>query len=167
MDGQWHEVDVNDRLVLKEYGERLDAERRRKRDAILQILFEEAAQGRCYTANQLAESFEGKAGLGGERTIRERISALSTQGYIKFFRNSTDYGLPSIGRSKFGYLCVEGMVLNTHTGEPDPDTGELPLRPLRVLPTHYKCPQSGAAMPVENPDVWVYQEISNDPQEQE
>ena len=25
MDGQWHEVDVNDRLVLKEYGERLDA----------------------------------------------------------------------------------------------------------------------------------------------
>ena len=167
MDGQWHEVDVNDRLVLKEYGERLDAERRRKRDAILQILFEEAAQGRCYTANQLAESFEGKAGLGGERTIRERISALSTQGYIKFFRNSTDYGLPSIGRSKFGYLCVEGMVLNTHTGEPDPDTGELPLRPLRVLPTHYKCPQSGAAMPVENPDVWVYQETSNDPQEQE
>ena len=102
-----------------------------------------------------------------ERTIRERISALSTQGYIKFFRNSADYALPSIGRSKFGYLCVEGMVLNTHTGEPDPDTGELPLRPLGVLPTHYKCPQSGAAMPVENPDVWVYQEISNDPQEQE
>ena len=167
MDGQWHEVDLNDRLVLKEYGERLDAERRRKRDAILQILFEEASQGRCYTANQLAESFEGKAGLGGERTIRERISALSTQGYIKFFRNSTDYGLPSIGRSKFGYLCVEGMVLNTQAGEPDPDTGELPLRPLGVLPTHYKCPQSGAAMPVENPDVWVYQEISNDPQEQE
>ena len=167
MDGQWHEVEVNDRLVLKEYGERLDAERRRKRDAILQILFEEASQGRCYTANQLAESFEGKAGLGGERTIRERISALSTQGYIKFFRNSTDYGLPSIGRSKFGYLCVEGMVLNTQAGEPDPDTGELPLRPLGVLPTHYKCPQSGAAMPVENPDVWVYQEISNDPQEQE
>ena len=167
LDGQWHEVDVNDRLVLKEYGERLDAERRRKRDAILQILFEEAAQGRCYTANQLAESFEGKAGLGGERTIRERISALSTQGYIKFFRNSTHYGLPSIGRSKFGYLCVEGMVLNTHTGEPDPDTGELPLRALGVLPTHYKCPQSGAAMPVENPDVWVYQEISNNPQEYE
>ena len=167
MDGQWHEVEVNDSLVLKEYGERLDAERRRKRDAILQILFEEASQGRCYTANQLAESFEGKAGLGGERTIRERISALSTQGYIKFFRNSTDYGLPSIGRSKFGYLCVEGMVLNTQAGEPDPDTGELPLRPLGVLPTHYKCPQSGAAMPVENPDVWVYQEISNDPQEQE
>ncbi len=92
MGGQWHEVDVNDRLVLKEYGERLDAERRRKRDAILQILFEEAAQGRCYTANQLAESFEGKAGLDGER-----ISALSTQGYIKFFATARTTDCPPLG----------------------------------------------------------------------
>jgi hypothetical protein len=165
MDGQWHAVTVHERLVSKEYGERLDAERSRKRDAIVQILFEEAALGRCYTANQLAEAFEGKAGLGGERTIRERVSALATQGFIKFFRNSEAYGLPSIKRSKFGYLCVEGMVLNTPAGEPDPDTGELPQRAQKTLPTHYKCPQSGVAMPVENPDVWVYQESINEPQE--
>lgn len=101
--GEWWEVDANERLVMKDYGERLDAERRRKRDAILQILFDEAAQGRCYTANQFAESFEGKAGLGGERTIRERLSALSTQGYIKYFRNAQDYGLPP-ARTKFGYV---------------------------------------------------------------
>ena len=25
-----------------------------------------------------------------------------------------------------------------------------------VLPSHYKCPQTGAALPVENPTVWVY-----------
>ena len=162
---EWRQVDVNDRLVLKEYGERLDAERRRKRDAILQILFEEAAQGRGYTGNQFAESFEGKAGLGGERTIRERLSVLSTQGYIKYFRNGKDYGLPSCGRSKFGYLCVEGMVLNMPGDTPDPLTGELPIRALAVLPTHYKCPQSGAAMPVENPDVWVYQDDITDPKE--
>jgi hypothetical protein len=62
--GEWREVDPGDRLVMKEYGERLDAERRRKRDAILEILFQEAAKGNCYTANQFAESFEGKAGLG-------------------------------------------------------------------------------------------------------
>jgi len=65
-----------------------------------------SAPRRCYTANQLAEAFEGKAGLGGERTIRERVSALATQGFIKFFRNSKAYGLPLLGRSKFGYLCV-------------------------------------------------------------
>lgn len=165
IDEVWREVDVNDRLVLKEYGERLDAERRRKRDAIVQILFDQATQGFCYTANQFAEAFEGKAGLGGERTIRERLSALSTQGDIKYFRNGQDYGLRSSGRSKFGYMCVEGMVLNLPAKTPDPDTGELPMRALRVLPTHYKCPQTGAAMPVENPDVWVYPDDITDQKE--
>lgn len=164
INGEWREVDSNDRLVMKDYGERLDAERRRKRDAILQILFEEAARGRGYTANQFAESFEGKAGLGGERTIRERISALSTQGYIKYFRNAQDYGLPP-GRTKFGYLCVEAMVLRAPAGAPDPATGELPMRALTVRPTHYKCPLSGAALPVENPEVWVYQDDIDDPEE--
>ena len=162
---QWREVGRSERLVMKEYGERLDAERRRKRDAVLQILFEEAALGHCYTANQFAEAFEGKAALGGERTIRERISVLATQGYIKFFRNSRDYGLPVVGRNKFGYLCVEEMMLRMPGAQPDPDTGELPMHDFAVLPTHYKCPHSGAAMPVENQDVWVYQVDINDPKE--
>jgi putative DNA primase/helicase len=152
---------------MNDYGERLDAERRRKRDAILEIVFAEAIEGRCYTANQFAEAFEGKAGLGGERTIRERISALSTQGYIKFFRDAAHYGLPAVGRNKFGYLCVEDMVLSMPGTDPDPDTGELPMRDFSVLPTHYKCPHSGAAMPVENPDVWVYQDDINDTEDSE
>ncbi len=167
IDNQWEIVNASERLVLKEYGQRLDAERLRKLDVILQILLDEGFKGNCYTANQFAEAFEGKAGLGGERTIRERLSALATQGYIKYFRNAQDYGLPSIGRSKFGYLCVEGMVINLPQGEPDSDTGEVSTVSLRVLPTHYKCPLSGAAMPVENPEVWVYPENSNDPQESE
>ena len=153
--GEWREVDANERLVMQDYGEKLDAERRRKRDVILQILFEEGLQGHCYTANQFAEKFEGKAGLGGERTIRDRISALATQGYIKHFRNAGDYKL-SPPRTKYGYMCVEGMLLRTHDGEPDLDTGEVPMKEVRVLPTHFKCPQSGAALPVENPEVWVY-----------
>ena len=162
--GEWREVDSSERLVMQEYGQRLDAERRRKCDVILQILFDEAANGRCYTANQFAEAFEGKAGLGGERTIRDRLSALATQGYIKYFRNASDYGLPP-ARTKFGYLCVEGMVLRSVIGEPDPNTGELPTREVAVLPTHFKCLQSGAALPVENPEVWVYQDDINDSQE--
>jgi len=165
IEGEWREVDANERLVLKDYGERLDAERRRKRDAILQILFEEAAQGRCYTANQFAEVFEGQAGLGGERTIRERIGALATQGYVKFFRNAELYGLPSCGRTKFGYLCVEDMVLRRADGEPDADTGELATRDVAVLPTHYKCPHSGAALPVERPEVWVYHDEPDPPED--
>ena len=167
VDGQWMVVNNSERLVNKDYGKRLDAERNRKTDVILQILFDEGLRGNFYTANQFAEAFEGKGGLGGERSIRERLSALATQGYIKYFRNAADYGLPPFGRSKFGYMCVEGMVHNQPKGEPDPDTGEVPVLSLHVLPTHYKCPLSGAAMPVENPEVWVYPENSNDPQESE
>jgi putative DNA primase/helicase len=167
VDGQWMVVTASDRLVHKEYGQRLDAERNRKTDVILQILYDEGLKGNFYTANQFAEAFEGKAGLGGERSIRERLSALATQGYIKYFRNAADYGLPPFGRSKFGYMCVEGMVHNQPKGEPDPDTGEVPVVSLHVLPTHYKCTLSGAAMPVENPQVWIYPENSNDPQESE
>jgi len=162
--GEWRQVNPSERLILQDYGERLDAERRRKRDVILQILFDEAAQGRCYTTHQFAEAFEGKAGLGGERTIRERLSTLATQGYLKYFRNAPDYGLPP-ARTKFGYLCVEAMGLRMVVGEPDPATGEVRLRTVPVLPTHFKCPQSGAALPVENPEVWVYQDNLDDPQE--
>ena len=86
IDGEWRAVLPSERLVMQEYGERLDAERRRKRDVILQILFEEAAQGRCYTAYQFAETYEGQAGLGASRTINERLSVLATKGYIKYFQ---------------------------------------------------------------------------------
>jgi putative DNA primase/helicase len=156
--GEWREVNSNQRLVLQDHGAKLDAERRRKHDAIVQILFDEAANGRCYTANQFADSFEGKAGLGANRTINERVAVLASQGYVKFCKEHEPYGLPSFGRSKFGYLCVEDMALTRPVGEPDELTGEVSTDSLRVYPTHYKCPQTGALLPVENPDIWIYQE---------
>ena len=54
------------------------------------------------------------------------------------------------------------MLLRTPDGEPDHETGEVPMREQRVLPTHYKCPLSGAALPVEDPEVWVYHDHLND-----
>lgn len=159
--GEWREVDPNVRLVMQEWGEKLDAERRRKHDVILQVLFDEAAQGHCYTANQFSEKFEGNGGLGANRTINERLSVLATHGYIKYFRNPQDYGLAPVNRSKMGYLCVEDMRLTRTIGPPDPDSGEIKTEIVLVLPTHYKCPQSGAILPVENPEVWVYQEDMN------
>jgi putative DNA primase/helicase len=164
--GEWREVLPSERLVLREHGQRLDAERLRKQEVILQLIFEvilqlifeEAAQGRCYTPNQFAEAFEGKAGLGANRTINERLSVFATKGYVKYFRNPEDYGLPPLTRSKYGYLCVEDMVLWLPHGVPDPDTGELPIMALPVRPTDYKCPRTGALLPVENPDIWIYQE---------
>jgi len=160
INGVWREVRDSQRLVLKDHGERLDAERRRKHDVILQIIFDEAAKGRCYTANQLAETFEGQAGLGAHRTINLRISVLATKGYIKHFDNHRDYGLPSPGRSRHGYLCVEGMVLRQ--SELDSETEGAETIELPVLPTTYKCHKTGVSLPVENPEIWVYQEESNE-----
>ncbi|MDF3605283.1 hypothetical protein PE067_03380 [Paracoccus sp. DMF-8] len=40
----------------------------------------------------------------------------------------------------------------------DPATGEVNLASIAVLPTHYKSPQTGALLEVENPQVWVYPE---------
>ncbi|HSH49713.1 MAG TPA: AAA family ATPase, partial [Halomonas sp.] len=123
--GRWIELDPHsERLVNQDHGARLDAERRRKRDVILQLIFDEAAEGRIYTANQFAEAFEGKAGLGANRTINERLAVLATKGYIKFFRNPEDYGLPLLTRSKFGNLCVEQMTLPGNE-QIDTDTGEI------------------------------------------
>ena len=65
---------------------------------------------------------------------------LATKGYVKFFKNASDYGLPHAQRSRQGYLCVEDMALG----------GKQP-----VLPTHFKHPQSGDIIPVDDPQIWI------------
>ena len=156
--GAWVETNpMNERLVRAEVGARFDAERVRKQDVILGVLLDEAAKGRLYTINQFAESFENEAGLGGKDAIRSRIGVQATKGFIKFVRDGSLYGLgPS--RSRFGFLCVEGMVMSIEGEEVDPDTGEVSPISVPVLPTHYKSAQTGALLEVENSLVWVYPE---------
>jgi hypothetical protein len=50
------------------------------------------------------------------------------------------------------------MLFATGGETVDPDTGEITPELIPALPSHYKCPQTGAVLPVENPSVWVYQE---------
>ena len=106
---------------------------------------------------QLAEKFENKVGLGSKHTIRERLSVLATKGFVKFRRDGTEFGL-GVVRSRFGYLCVEGMTFGPEVETVDPHTGEVTTSARRVLPSHFKCPQSGNCLDVENPEVWVYPE---------
>lgn len=155
--GNWMEIDREiERLTNQEHGAKLDAERRRKQDQILQLIYDEAAQGRTYTMTQFAEAFEGRDGLGAERTIRERLGVLATKGYIKYFKDGTLYGKRKLNGSKFGYMCVEDMKINTGQEIPDKETGELMPLILPVLPTTYRSAETGMAMPVENPEIWVY-----------
>jgi hypothetical protein len=154
--GQWVELNpMNERLVRKEVGAKLDAERLRKHDVILGMLLDEAAGERLYTAMQFSETFENRGGLGSKHTIRERLSVLATKGYVKFLRDPSGFGFP-ITRSRFGYLCVEGMQFGAPIEHVDPTTGEVTTQVRPVLPSHFKCPQSGLSLQVENPAVWVY-----------
>ena len=154
--GRWVEFNpMNERLVRRELGAKLDAERLRKHDVILGMLLDEAAGERLYTAMQFAETFENRDGLGSKHTIRERLSVLATKGYIKFLRDASEFGFP-VTRSRFGYLCVDGMQFGTPIEHVDPITGEVTEQRRAVLPSHFKCPQSGISLQVENPSVWVY-----------
>ena len=145
--GEWMEIDhTHQRIVNQNHGQKLDAERIRKREVIVQLIYDCALQGNVYTVTQFAEAFENKAGLGGKATIIDRIGVYATKGYIKFFKNSKDYGLASAFRSKYGFMCVQDMLLQTQGGLQD------------ILPTEYKHPQTGALLPVENPHLWVYDE---------
>jgi hypothetical protein len=159
--GEWVELNpMNERLVRREAGARLDAERLRKSDVILTILHEEAAAGRLYTTTQFGEAFENKAGLGSKYTIRDRIGVLTTKGQIKFLRDGRPFGT-AVVRSRFGYLVIEDMRFGTEA-QIDPDTGEVLKEGQPVLPSHYKCASSGACLQVENPSIWVYPEGLDD-----
>lgn len=160
--GRWVELNpMNERLVRKEVGAKFDAERLRKHDVILGMLLDEAAGERLYTAMQFAETFENRGGLGSKHTIRERLSVLATKGFLKFLRDPSGFGFP-VTRSRFGYLCVEGMQFGATVEEVDPTTGEVTTTARPVLPSHFKCPQSGLSLQVENPAVWVYQDGPED-----
>jgi hypothetical protein len=158
--GEWVEINpMNQRLVRQEVGAKHDAERDRKGDVICSLLQEEALQGRMYTMTLFAETFENTAGLGGQSIIRERLNVLTTKGYIKFVRGAAATSLDlAAERSKYGYLCVEAMRLATSREHVAADTGEITSELIDVLPSHYKCSQSGAVLPVENPSVWVYRD---------
>jgi hypothetical protein len=154
--GRWVELDrKGERVARAEGGAKLDAERERKADVILSLLYEEALQGRLYTGNLFAEKFENRSGLGGQTTIRERIDVLATKGRIKFVKDGSPFGLPYC-RSKFGYLVVEGMMFGPGEEVIDPETGEITTTLRPVLPSHFRHPQTGHPAEVENPQVWVH-----------
>ncbi|MBB1493229.1 AAA family ATPase [Paracoccus sp. MC1854] len=160
VDGAWVELNAShERLVRQKVGARLDAERDRKAEVILDLLYEEAAEGRLYTSTQFASNFENGAGLGSQHTIQDRLNVLATKGFIKYQRNGALYGLPLV-RSRFGYMCVEGMRFG-RAEQVDPETGEVTALGIPVLPSHYRCASSGAALEVENPSVWVWPEAAD------
>jgi hypothetical protein len=158
--GEWVEINpMNERLVRQEVGAKHDAERDRKGDVIIHLIAQQAEQGNMFTLSQFAARFENKGSLGGQTSIRERLHVLATKGHVKFVRGDQVRALGlRRDRSKFGYLCVRDMHLRTGGEVVDDETGEVFPAFARVFPTDFMCPQSGALLPVENPEVWVDQD---------
>jgi hypothetical protein len=159
--GHWLELNSSrERLARGEVGNRLDAERNRKADVIVNLVMEEAAAGRLYTSTQLGDAFENSRGLGSKHTIRDRLQVLSTKGWIKYLRDATAFGLPA-ARSRTGYLVVEGMRFGKDD-EIDSETGEVLGNGRPVPPSHYKNATNGLILEVEDSKVWVYPEGIDD-----
>jgi putative DNA primase/helicase len=131
---------------------------RRKRDVILQIIYDEAAKGRCYVATQFSMTFENQGRTGRRPDDTRTHRGAGHEGLHQVLPQSRGVWPSRCQGSRKGYLCVEDMRLRRITGEPDQETGELPEEEVPVLPTHYLCPQTGIYLPVENPQEWVYQE---------
>ena len=120
-------------------------------------------QGRIYTDRQFAEAFENRGGLGGKHGHPRTARGAGDQGLHQVpSATRRDYGYRRSPGSHFGYLCVEGMEFGRGRG--DGRSGNRRDRPelTPVLPSHYKCPQTGAVLAVENPAVWVYPERAED-----
>ncbi|WCR59638.1 MAG: hypothetical protein PG978_001086 [Wolbachia endosymbiont of Ctenocephalides felis wCfeF] len=147
----WHMIDYeSQRLINKDYGKKLDAERSRRHDVILQLIYEEAREkGKVYTINSFCQIFEGKAGLGSQHSIRNRIDVLAAKGYIKFNRKGKN-----AARTKYGILCVEGMEKRVIKFDNQLNKNVIVYE--KILPTDYKSSESEDVVPEENPNIWVY-----------
>jgi len=149
-DGKWVELNpMSERLVRQSYGEKLDAERDRRGDIIIDLIRSEALTGNFYTNNQFAEKFENKHGLGHIDSIRRRISVLSTKGFIKYKKSYSELGLKQI-KSRYGILCVKDMKYKGNDRTKD------------ILPTHYKSPNFGTILEVEGINIWPEHEGGKD-----
>jgi putative DNA primase/helicase len=145
LDEGWYECDVEP-PIKKECSNKMDMEHTRKRDMIVKIIQSEAYKGNVYTINQFCEAFCNKTtGLGGIETVRRKLNTLATEGYIKFFNNASQYGLSVPQRTKYGYMCVEGMKLKVTTK--NKETREKISEIYDVEPSHFKCRKSGLVLP--------------------
>ena len=160
--GAWVELDrKGERIVRKDIGGKLDAERSRRHDFILQIIANEAREGKVFTSSAFAAQFENTHGLGGDDTISRRINVLANKGYIKFLRDAPELGIP-VSKSTKGYLLVQDMLFGADDETVDPKTGEITRTLVPLLPTHFQSETNNAVLPVENPEIWVL----NDPEAQ-
>lgn len=96
----WYEIDPEShRLVNKDYGEKLDAERSRRYDIILDLICAEGRKGHAYTINQFCQAFKNKEGLDSTHSICDRLEVLTTANIDLKFNGVKEHTLTPLGFS--------------------------------------------------------------------
>jgi len=121
-----------------------NADRARKQEKILELIANEAEEGRIYGISHFAERFEGKYNIGSKNTIIDRINVLATNGWIRFFKDPENYGLniKRISGQKVVYymsVCNMQLLINEDF--------------ITIKPDYFKNKDVGYNL-VENVEIW-------------
>ncbi|MGB4191886.1 MAG: AAA family ATPase [Rickettsiales bacterium] len=113
---------------------KLEDTRDAKSNYILNLIMAEASREIVYTMRSFSGKFQntGIPNLGSKRAIQDRLEDLTLKGYIKFFQNAEEYGLPKLLKGNYGYMCTNNMRLKVK-GKGN----------LVIQPTHCRCQISG------------------------
>ena len=115
----------------------------------------------------LKQDAAGAEDLGEDMVLVEALRSLDPAtgdaNYWLRFRNWVmSDAAAELARRRQGYLCVEGMQLGAAEDVVDEATGEVTQTVHAILPTHYKCRQSGVILEVESPQIWIYHDEEAD-----
>ena len=128
---------------------------RQNRSMMMEIERLALEERRLMTSKSFSEVYAREMGFTGSKSIQRKIKELSSRGYIRY---NDGYDLPGDIEAPHhrsdGYMIIEGLALGTPVGEEGSGSYDLTM----VKPTHYKHPDSGVMMDVENPNVWIYRD---------
>lgn len=120
--------------AAEKHSNKLEDTRDAKSNYILNLIIAEASREIAYTMRSFSGKFQntGIPNLGSKRAIQDRLEDLTMKGYIKFFQNAEECGLPKLSKGNYGYMCTNNMRLKVK-GKGN----------LIIKPTHCRCQLSG------------------------
>ena len=124
------EVDPEQRKDLKKLHKEL-----RVQQQLVELIENEAREGRIYTIKGFAETFENQHELLGAKTVINKLNKLAGQQIIRFFNNPEEYGLffERKYKDRSMFMCMsEEMELKTEEGN------------VYVRPNYYKSAVDGS-----------------------
>jgi Fe2+ or Zn2+ uptake regulation protein len=128
VDGSIHKIEIqqNTKKLHKEL---------REQHQLIELIENEAREGRIYTIQKFAETFENQQELPSARTIIRKLNTLAGQQIIRFFNDPEAYGIEveRLHKNKTMFMCMsEEMELKTEEGN------------VYVIPNYYKSAVDGS-----------------------